>query len=93
MTHPLTKKVLLELCTLQEQVIKSFQRDKAQLRNEVIEECDDIVRRYLSAYPPDIFIPPPIGEHGETVDACSASALRAILPNIIRDIDSLKSKE
>lgn len=48
-----------------------------------------VVEEYLKAYPTDIFIPPPVGQHGKTVDACSAAALRAILPNIERDIKAL----
>ena len=43
----------------------------------------------MRAYPADVFMEPPRGEHGQTLDACSARALRGILPNIARDIRSL----
>jgi len=56
----------------------------------VQEACAQIVDRYLRAYDPEIFIPPPDGQHGETVAACSAAALRAVLPNIARDIRAIK---
>ena len=56
----------------------------------VREEAVRILSEYLAAYPEDIFIEPPAGEHGQTVDACSARALRAVLPNIIRDVDRIR---
>ena len=36
----------------------------------------DFIRTGLYAYPEDIFVPPPSGEHGESVDACSAAMAR-----------------
>ena len=48
-----------------------------------------IIESYLKAYPEDIFLAPTAGQHGNTVDACSAHALRIVLPNIIRDIRGL----
>jgi hypothetical protein len=53
------------------------------------EECAALIGRYLSTYPPDIFIEPPRGQHGTTVDSCSARALRGVLPNIAFDIRGL----
>ncbi len=49
----------------------------------------EIIEEYLKASSMDIFNSPPPGEHGETVDACSAAALRAVLPNIITDLNAL----
>ena len=46
------------------------------------ERCAKILDDWPSHYPDDIFIPPPAGEHGYTVDACSAAAIRIICPNI-----------
>lgn len=57
--------------------------------NRALELAAQIVDRYLAAYPENIFIPPVPGQHGKTVDACSAAALRAVLPNIARDIREL----
>lgn len=51
-----------------------------------------IVRQYLSYYPENIFPAPLFGQHGKTVDSCSAAALRAVLPNIIADIQKLTGK-
>lgn len=61
------------------------------MSEELIERCARIVDEYLAAYPKDIFIEPLPGQHGQTVDACSARALRGILPNIARDIRALKA--
>jgi hypothetical protein len=55
-----------------------------------VEKAARIVDEYLKAYPPDIFIEPPLGQHGQTMDACSAAALRKILPNIATDIRKLE---
>jgi len=46
------------------------------------EQCAKILDDWPSHYPTDIFIQPPSGQHGKTVDACSAAAIRAICPNI-----------
>lgn len=59
---------------------------------EALEEAVKVIHGYATAYPEDIFIPPPPGEHGKTVDACSARALRVILPNIERDVAALKEE-
>lgn len=37
---------------------------------------EEIAANWASHYPTDIFIEPAPGEHGQTVDACSASAIR-----------------
>ena len=41
-----------------------------------------VVQAFLDSYPLNIFTDPEPGKHGETVDACSARALRRILPII-----------
>lgn len=55
-----------------------------------IDECAGVVTSYLASYPEDIFLPPPAGQHSQTVDGCAAAALRAILPSIIKDIEAIK---
>ncbi len=54
-----------------------------------IESAAQIVEQWLSRYPADVFIQPEPGQRGKTVDACSAAALRAVLPNIAADIRRL----
>lgn len=54
-----------------------------------VESAVQVVEEYLRAYPESVFFPPPTGQHGNTIDACSASALRAVLPEIIADIKRL----
>ena len=52
------------------------------------ERCAGIADAWFATYPEDIFIPPPPGQHGETVDACSARAARHVARGIaaaIRD--------
>lgn len=58
--------------------------------NLVIEACARVVDMYAAHYPLDVFPAPPAGEHGTTVDSCSAAALRAVLPEVARDIRALK---
>ena len=52
----------------------------------IVEECAQIVEFYLAKYPISVFPQAPAGQHGATVDSCSASALRAVLPFIAEDI-------
>jgi len=48
-----------------------------------------VIDRWLRSYPTSVFAQPEPGQHGETVDACSAAALRAILPLVAEDIHAL----
>ena len=43
-------------------------------------ELADWLERRAGDYPEDIWTPPPPGEHGKTVDGCSAAALRLMAP-------------
>ena len=60
------------------------------LVRRAIEDAARIVEWYLSHYSASIFTQPEPGQHGETVDACSAAALREVLPHIAEDIRQLK---
>jgi len=53
-----------------------------RVAKETFREAAELVRDFAKHYPESVFIPPPPGEHGNTVDACSAAAIRAILPTI-----------
>jgi len=55
-----------------------------------VDKSAEIVLHWLSAYPETVFPGAEPGQHGKTVDACSAAALRAILPNILADLLMLK---
>jgi len=59
--------------------IAQMQHD-AEVRQEEREQCAAFLEDFAKHYPENVFIPPPPGEHGKTVDACSAAAIRAILP-------------
>lgn len=50
------------------------------------EACAQMVETRLEHYPTDIFTAPPPQQHGKTVDACSARAIRAILPSLANQI-------
>ena len=58
-------------------------------RRAALLEAAQVVREFVQHYPTDIFIEPLPGQHGRTVDACSASAIRAICPTIANAIDRL----
>ena len=60
-----------------------------QTRRAALLEAAQVVREFVQHYPTDIFIEPLPGQHGRTVDACSASAIRAICPTIANAIDRL----
>ena len=48
-----------------------------------------ILEEWSKAYPTDIFIEPPPGEHGKTVAACSAAMGRHVIRVLIEDFDRL----
>lgn len=58
-----------------------------------VESAAQVVDEQVKAYPESVFIPPPDGQHGKTVDACSAAALRAVLPVVARKIRQLAEPE
>ena len=66
--------------------------DVERARAEEREQCARVVDQWLLAYPEAIFTPPAPGEHGKTVDGCSAAALRAALPNVAKDIRNRKEE-
>ncbi len=61
-------------------------RDRVRV---VIETAAQIVEGFSAFYPTDIFPEPPPGQHGDTVDACSASAIRHVLPAIADRVRSM----
>ena len=54
------------------------------------EECIRIADKWDAAYPTDIFPEPPPGEHGKTVDACSARMGRIVARGIAKAIREQK---
>jgi NTP pyrophosphatase (non-canonical NTP hydrolase) len=54
--------------------------DASSAAGAVRERCATIVESFAAHYPVSVFPPPSPGEHGKTVDACSARAIRCILP-------------
>lgn len=48
-----------------------------------------ILEEALAAYSYSVFPDLPPGEHGKTVDACSAAALRGVLPGLIASVRAL----
>jgi len=49
-----------------------------------------IILDWLKAYPTDIFLEPPKGEHAKTVDGCSAHAIRYCCRKILEQIGELE---
>lgn len=54
----------------------------AQAVTEERERTAKLVEAWAGHYPADIWIEPSRGEHGKTVDGCSARAIRSICPKI-----------
>ncbi len=52
----------------------------------------EFIRNGARAYPPDIFPPPPKGEHGITVEACSAGMARHLFRRLNELLDSVEAK-
>lgn len=46
----------------------------------------ELLEKRIGMYPEDIFPDPPPGQHGDTVDTCSARAIRHVLNTLITDI-------
>ena len=55
-------------------------------RKKTAERCAGMLEEQATHYPEKIFREPPPGEHGKTVDGCSARALRTALPEIAKAI-------
>lgn len=47
----------------------------------------ETIRSWAKAYPISVFPEPPAGEHGQTVDACSARALRHAFKVLVGMLD------
>jgi hypothetical protein len=58
-----------------------------------LEDAARVVEWYLSHYSASVFVQPEPGQHGKTVDACSAAALREVLPHIADDIRKLAAPQ
>ena len=67
-----------------------LREDRARTLAEVRLVVEEVME---DRWPADVFTPPPPGQHGGTVDACSAAALRAVVPKlrdeILARLDSL----
>jgi hypothetical protein len=59
----------------------------------VIEAAAKRVDEWALAYPTDVFIEPPPGEHAKTIDGCSARTLRDMLPRVAKAIRALPDQE
>lgn len=59
-------------------------------REQALDSAKELANKFLTFYEDDVFLEPPTGMHGKTVDACSARAIRHILKVVIRDLGELK---
>ena len=69
---------------------KSMIRLIKRYGQSLIDEAAKAARDFALNYPTDVFAQPPAGQHGETVDACSAAAIRAMAPIIALKIEEMK---
>ena len=67
---------------------RALRQARAAGRRMGLTEAASTVLNQLRFYPVDVFPTPPRGKHGKTVDSCSAAALRAMLPNLARTLQS-----
>lgn len=54
-----------------------------------LKEYYEVIELWSKAYPTDVFPEPPKGEHGKTVDACSAAMGRHIFKRLMEDWEKL----
>ena len=74
------------LALLDDEVIEAFNMWHRMVRAYTYHAAADLVDEWHRAYPPDIFIEPPVGEHGQTVDACSARMARYVTKRIAKEL-------
>lgn len=82
----LTKKCRLMPLQYLETIALALDAFAAERERATWEAAAMIADEWLAAYPADIFIEPPAGQHGQTVDACSARAARHVAAGIGRQI-------
>lgn len=74
-----------------EKLMRAYAAEQtAALRASTIQDAAAIADKWEHAYPPDIFIEPPPGQHGQTVDGCSARAARHVAHHIAAEIRALE---
>lgn len=65
---------------------------RKQGANKERSEITALIRTWKSYYPTRVFKEPPAGKHGETVDGCSARAIRMVLRGILKDLKDRENK-
>jgi hypothetical protein len=58
----------------------------AEARREWVNYMVEVLKENLEHYTIDVFPEPPKGEHGKTIDSCSARALRWYIGRLIKDL-------
>ena len=72
------------VATLYDESIEILAAAREKWRNEGIEAMRDAMKQtVVEFYPTDIFPEPLKGEHGQTVDQCSAAAMRVVVPGLV----------
>lgn len=72
--------------TLQQQ-IQRLEADGDEAKFSPTEWFRTMLRLRLQAFPTEAFPEGPLGEHGATVDVCSARAIRSLLKDLIGDVE------
>jgi hypothetical protein len=69
--------------TITTAVIENLRKQGANReRREII----GLIRTWKGFYRTSVFKEPPAGQHGRTVDGCSARAIRTVLKEILKDL-------
>ena len=67
--------------------------DRLTVAEAVREACAAVLDEWYGYYPTDVFTETPPGEHGETVDACSASMARHVTKYIAAELRAIDLAE
>jgi uncharacterized protein (DUF2164 family) len=78
----------LKICQNYANDLRKYVADRAALVAGLT-DFYEVIERWSRAYPVDVFIEPPPGEHGTTVDACSARMGRHIFEQLLKDWEAL----
>lgn len=74
--------IVCRVCSIISRGIVGDCKHVEELIRGTVEWCAVTVEDFEKLYPKKVFREPPAGQHGKTVDGCSARAIRGVLPVI-----------
>jgi hypothetical protein len=70
------------------QQVERISKERDAERDQVTRQAIAVIGARLDCYPEDVFPEPPPGQHGASVDACSARMARHVLRTLIDELSS-----